>query len=182
MVAFGDSLVAGRGAPAGRDFVSLLSERLGVPIINAGHSGDTTRAAMTRLDSDVLSRDPRIVIGTKKTVLIQLEAQLNRAITQHDVVRFRSGEILHRGAAALGRNEPEVCLVSAAEEHARFGGAVTEDAFDRRIANEHVHQGRIAANRKNVDVTTGFTPAAQASDRNELHRRRLETEVGDEVG
>jgi acyl-CoA thioesterase-1 len=62
VVAFGDSLVAGRGAPSGRDFVSLLSERLGVPIINAGHSGDTTRAALTRLDSDVLSRDPRVAI------------------------------------------------------------------------------------------------------------------------
>src|SRR4029453_2178919 len=124
-----------------------------------------------------LTGDPRIVIGTKKTVLIQLDPQRDRAITQHDVVGFRSSEILHRGAAALGRNEPEVCLVSAAEEHARFGGAVTEDAFGWRKPNEHVHQGRIAANRKNVDVTAGFTPAAQASDRNEVHRGRLETEV-----
>jgi acyl-CoA thioesterase I len=62
VIAFGDSLVAGRGAPSGRDFVSLLSERLGVPIINAGRSGDTTRAALARLDNDVLSRDPRIAI------------------------------------------------------------------------------------------------------------------------
>jgi acyl-CoA thioesterase-1 len=62
IVAFGDSLVAGRGATDGGDFVSLLSRRLGVPIINAGRSGDTTGSALTRLQRDVLSRDPRIAI------------------------------------------------------------------------------------------------------------------------
>ena len=62
VVAFGDSLVAGRGAPSGRDFASMLSRRLGVPIINAGRSGDTTRSALARLNRDVMSRDPRIAI------------------------------------------------------------------------------------------------------------------------
>ena len=62
IVAFGDSLVEGYGATPGNDFVSLLSRRLGVPILNAGHGGDTTAAALSRVDRDVLSRDPRIVI------------------------------------------------------------------------------------------------------------------------
>lgn len=62
VVAFGDSLVAGQGATAGQDFVSELSRRVGVPIINAGRSGDTTSAALERLDQDVLSLNPRVVI------------------------------------------------------------------------------------------------------------------------
>jgi len=62
IIAFGDSLVAGKGASAGHDFVSLLSNRLGVPIINAGVSGDTTGSALARVDRDVLARDPRVVI------------------------------------------------------------------------------------------------------------------------
>ena len=62
IVAFGDSLVAGRGASAGRDFAAVLSGRLGEPIINAGRSGDTTASALARVDRDVLSRNPRIVI------------------------------------------------------------------------------------------------------------------------
>ena len=62
VIAFGDSLVEGRGATVGHDFVSVLSSRLGVPIINAGHSGDTTRTALARLDRDVLSKNPRVVI------------------------------------------------------------------------------------------------------------------------
>ena len=117
----------------------------------------------------------------KRPYSFSLRPQLDRAIAQHDVVRFGTGEILHRRAAALGRHESEVRLVSAAKEHARLRGAVAEDAFDLRIANEHVHQGRIAADGKNVDVAAGFTPAAQASDRNELHRGRMETQVCDEL-
>jgi lysophospholipase L1-like esterase len=62
VIAFGDSLVQGVGASPGRDVVSLLSRRLRVPIVNAGRSGDTTGTALTRLDSSVLSRNPRIVI------------------------------------------------------------------------------------------------------------------------
>lgn len=62
VVAFGDSLVAGQGATAGQDFVSELSRRVGVPIINAGRNGDTTGTALERLDQDVLSLNPRIVI------------------------------------------------------------------------------------------------------------------------
>ena len=62
VIVFGDSLVEGVGASTGRDIVSLLSARVGVPIVNAGRSGDTTGSALTRLDSAVLSRNPRIVI------------------------------------------------------------------------------------------------------------------------
>jgi acyl-CoA thioesterase-1 len=62
IIAFGDSLVEGRGATPGKDFVSLLARRLGEPIENAGRSGDTTGSALARLDQDVLSRNPRIVI------------------------------------------------------------------------------------------------------------------------
>jgi acyl-CoA thioesterase-1 len=62
IIAFGDSLVEGRGATPGHDFVSVLSRRLGVPIINAGRSGDTAESALSRLDGAVLAWEPRVVI------------------------------------------------------------------------------------------------------------------------
>jgi acyl-CoA thioesterase-1 len=62
VIAFGDSLVEGVGASRGRDLVWLLSTRTGTPIVNAGRRGDTTAAALARLDRDVLARDPRVVI------------------------------------------------------------------------------------------------------------------------
>lgn len=62
IVAFGDSLTAGYGAADGEDYPSRLSTRAGLPIVNAGVSGDTTAMALARIDEDVLALDPRIVI------------------------------------------------------------------------------------------------------------------------
>ena len=62
IIALGDSLVEGVGASYDKDFVALLSVRLGVPIVNVGVGGDTAGTALDRLERDVLSRDPRIVI------------------------------------------------------------------------------------------------------------------------
>jgi acyl-CoA thioesterase-1 len=62
VIAFGDSLVEGVGASAGHDFVSVLSDHLGVRVINAGRRGDTTASALARLDQAVLQQNPRVVI------------------------------------------------------------------------------------------------------------------------
>ena len=62
IIAFGDSLTAGYGAQRGEDYPTRLSSLMGVSVLNAGVSGDTTEAALARLDGDVLAHDPRIVI------------------------------------------------------------------------------------------------------------------------
>jgi lysophospholipase L1-like esterase len=62
VVAFGDSLTAGYGVGKGEDYPSRLAARSGLEIVNAGVSGDTTESALERLDADVVSRSPRIVI------------------------------------------------------------------------------------------------------------------------
>lgn len=62
LIAFGDSLTAGQGATAGNDYVSDLSRLIGKPVVNAGVNGDTTADALARIERDVLSRDPKVVI------------------------------------------------------------------------------------------------------------------------
>jgi lysophospholipase L1-like esterase len=62
VVAFGDSITAGFGTSGDNDYVSVLSNRTGTAIINAGRSGDTTASALARIDSAVLARDADIVI------------------------------------------------------------------------------------------------------------------------
>src|SRR4051812_42213098 len=62
VVMLGDSLVEGVGASPGRELPALVGDRIGRPIINAGQRGDTASAALERLDSDVLSRNPRVVV------------------------------------------------------------------------------------------------------------------------
>ncbi|MDE2028133.1 MAG: arylesterase [Candidatus Omnitrophica bacterium] len=64
VVCFGDSLTAGYGAAAGHDYPSLLAQKIALPVINAGVSGNTTADALARLDTDVLSHNPKMVIIT----------------------------------------------------------------------------------------------------------------------
>jgi len=64
IICFGDSLTSGFGAAPGMDYPSHLSRLIGRPLINAGRPGDTTVSALARLDRDVLSRSPRIVLIT----------------------------------------------------------------------------------------------------------------------
>lgn len=62
IICFGDSLTAGQGANPGEDYPTVLASLLDQPVINAGVSGNTTRQALERLQADVLSKEPRLVI------------------------------------------------------------------------------------------------------------------------
>ena len=62
IVCFGDSVTAGYGIRRDQAFPSLLAEKLGMPVINAGCVGDTTTDALARIDRDVLEQDPRLVL------------------------------------------------------------------------------------------------------------------------
>ena len=64
IICFGDSLTYGNGAGEGRDYPSQLSTMIGKPVVNAGVPGDTTARALKRLDSDVLSKSPDLVLIT----------------------------------------------------------------------------------------------------------------------
>ncbi|MBI2361642.1 MAG: arylesterase [Deltaproteobacteria bacterium] len=62
IICFGDSLTEGVGAGNGEDYPSVLSRLIPYPVINAGRRGDTAGDGLARLDRDVLSRNPRLVI------------------------------------------------------------------------------------------------------------------------
>jgi lysophospholipase L1-like esterase len=62
IICFGDSLTEGVGAGPGEDYPSALSRLIAAPVVNAGHRGDTTAAALNRLARDVLDKNPRLVI------------------------------------------------------------------------------------------------------------------------
>ena len=64
IICFGDSLTFGTGAVPGMDYPSQLSKMISKPVINAGVPGDTTANALIRLQRDVLSRSPDMVLVT----------------------------------------------------------------------------------------------------------------------
>ncbi len=62
IICFGDSLTAGYGANPGEDYPSVLSSMVDIPVINAGVESETTTEALKRLESDVLNKEPLLVI------------------------------------------------------------------------------------------------------------------------
>lgn len=62
IVAFGDSITRGLGAPADKSYPAFLSRITGFPTVNQGTDSDTTRTALARLKKDVLELQPAMVI------------------------------------------------------------------------------------------------------------------------
>jgi len=62
IICFGDSLTFGYGASQGEDYPTALAKLTDIPVINAGIDGDTSTEALRRIDSDVLERNPLLVI------------------------------------------------------------------------------------------------------------------------
>jgi len=62
IICFGDSVTFGYGANPGEDYPTALAKLVKLPVLNAGISGDTTTEALKRLDTDVLDKNPRLVI------------------------------------------------------------------------------------------------------------------------
>ncbi len=62
VICFGDSITQGFGAAAGQDYPTLLNQMTRFHIINAGIEGDTSGGALKRLKTDVLDREPLLVV------------------------------------------------------------------------------------------------------------------------
>lgn len=62
IICFGDSITFGYGVQPGEDYPSILSKIVSYPVINMGIDGDTSIEALKRLKSDVLGREPLLVL------------------------------------------------------------------------------------------------------------------------
>jgi acyl-CoA thioesterase-1 len=62
VIAFGDSLTLGYRVDPGEGWPEQLSAIAGRPILNRGVSGNTTADGLARLERDVLSQQPRVVL------------------------------------------------------------------------------------------------------------------------
>jgi acyl-CoA thioesterase-1 len=68
LVCLGNSLTAGYGATApgvddrSKSYPAYLQDKVNISVVNAGISGNTTSQGLSRVDTDVLSKNPQIVI------------------------------------------------------------------------------------------------------------------------
>jgi lysophospholipase L1-like esterase len=125
-VAFGDSLTAGYGANSGQDYPALLGRELGVPIVNAGVPGQTTRDGVERLP-EILQMQPRVVLlclggndGLRGHSPDEMVANLGRMIDEFHragafvvLIGVRSASLLDKNARHFERlaDEKKVLLV-----------------------------------------------------------------------
>jgi len=109
IVAFGDSLTAGHGAPSGQSYPDDLGRLLaqsGCPfrVVNAGVSGDTSTDGLARLPA-VLARHPRWVVLEfgGNDGLRGLPVAATRANLQQMILRLRAA---HVGVLLVGMSLP----------------------------------------------------------------------------
>lgn len=62
ILAFGDSLTAGTGAPAGQSYPDYLQKYAGLTVINAGVPGEISAAGLRRLPGLLEEHQPQLVI------------------------------------------------------------------------------------------------------------------------
>ena len=68
LVCLGNSLTAGHGATVPgvddreKSYPAFLQKKVTIPVVNAGVSGDTSAQGLSRVEKEVLSKNPRIVI------------------------------------------------------------------------------------------------------------------------
>ena len=89
ILALGDSITAGYGLKVEQAYPYLLSQKINLPIVNLGVSGDKTADALARLPEDVLTENPWMVIVAlggndflKKVPKAETERNLKEIIAQ----------------------------------------------------------------------------------------------------
>jgi acyl-CoA thioesterase-1 len=143
VVFLGDSITHGHRLSADVAFPHRLGQALGIPVVNAGISGDTTEGGLLRLDRDVLVHRPRLVVvelgvndvfgrwPRERTV-----ANL-RAITQRIRSQGASVILVHISLPSVGGDGHRRHL----REIARAEGATLVEDFLDGVVPGHTYDG-----------------------------------------
>ena len=127
VLAFGDSVTYGMGAGAGEDYPSQLAALSGLNVVNAGVSGDTARAAGSRLAPLLSRHQPDLVI-------IELGGNdFLRKTAEPQVKTFLQGiirEAAASGAAVARESVPRLSLLRASI------GALSDSGIYSELAEE----------------------------------------------
>ncbi len=93
IICFGDSITAGYGADPGEDYPAQLAKMVNMQVINAGITADTSQDALKRIESDILDKNPLLVIvefgGNDFMKKIPLEETLKN--TEEIIIRIQAG-------------------------------------------------------------------------------------------
>jgi lysophospholipase L1-like esterase len=106
ILAFGDSLTHGTGAPDGQSYPDILSGLLGIQIINAGVPGETTKGGLKRLPGMLDEYNPTLVIlceGGNDFLGRQNQDRTAENVRKMiELVQSRSADLILLGVPKLG--------------------------------------------------------------------------------
>lgn len=168
VLAFGDSVTWGTGASRGEDFPSLLAERSGWQVVNAGVPGDAAAAARERIDGLLRQHDPALVIVElggndflRKRADADVEADLRdilRKVQDHGAIAVLVAvprlSLLRASVGAL-KDAPLYARLAEAE-----GALLVPDVFSGVLSQESLRADTIHPNRAGYEVFADGLAAA----------------------
>jgi lysophospholipase L1-like esterase len=150
ILAFGDSLTHGTGAPDGQAYPDVLSSLLGIPVINVGIPGETTSQGVKRLPGVLDQYKPTLVIlceggndflrrhNEQKTV-----SNLREMI---EAIQSRGIELIFVGVPKLGFGlaVPQFYDELAEQYGLPYEGEILVDLLgDRSVKSDEIHPNAI---------------------------------------
>ncbi|MDD2751599.1 MAG: GDSL-type esterase/lipase family protein [Candidatus Omnitrophica bacterium] len=158
IICFGDSLTFGYGANPQDAYPLVLLELSTLPVINAGIDGDTTTEALARLDTDVLERNPLLVliefggndflrkipIETSITNISQMIDRIQEKGAMVAVVDISAGMFLAEYHQALGKLAREKGAIFIPEI---LGGIITNPSMKSDFLHPNKNGYRMMAQR-----------------------------------
>lgn len=120
IIVLGDSIASGYGVSKTESFPSVLSRLLNLPIVNRGVAGDTTADGLNRLQQDVLSASPWLVIVElggndylRRIPVSETERNLRQIITQ---IQDKKAIVVLLGINTGAVDQYQVMYANLAEE------------------------------------------------------------------
>lgn len=146
IVAFGDSLIQGVGASSvDKNLVSILSRRIGKPIINLGVSGNTTADGLNRLDQ-LDKYKPKVVIlllgGNDYLRKVPKETTFNNLGKIIEDIHRRGAVVLLlgvRGGLLKDNFEEDFEIISSKYNTAYVSNVLSGLILDKRYMADEIH-------------------------------------------
>ena len=146
ILAFGDSLTHGTGAPPGQSYPDVLAERLGHPVINAGIPGEVSAAGRARLPQLLSETRPALVIlchgGNDFLRRLDRPATIANLQAMIEACRASGADVVLIGVPELGimLRPPEFYAELAKQYALPYEGEILSDLLrDRDLKSDTIH-------------------------------------------
>jgi len=146
IVAFGDSLTHGTGAGGGQPYPAVLSELLGIPVVNAGVPGETTSEGLKRLPQVLAEHQPQLVIlceGGNDFLRRQSQKRLFDNLAEMiTLIRDSGANVILVGVPQLGLlvdTHPDYLRLAEAVKVPYEGEIVADLLTDRNLKSDTIH-------------------------------------------